>query len=926
VSHGRSPVSGGPGSTASGSAALPSPPGDTGALRAAAVALRRAAHTAHTTATLRGGLATVLPLVWTGSAADAAVHESAELARRCASALLHLPAAGSTLERYAALLDHIQHAVGRLQRDWDRDVEQHHLTVAAVRLRVGIDLDAAGLLVRLVEEHEAGLARLSVQYAELHQELDRAATRAAAALAALDDEALPLGTELTSTALRDRLVRGLPLAGGAAAEEAIRRAAGSDAEGIRRLLTVGPPQPATASTLCELVRTVEGRADDPRYAQAFVDALGVDGLGRLVLALGGSGVAVDVSRQAIGALGVLLMTAVAPGASGARDAGTARRLDSTAALLRDDLVASMSRVVSVDSATTRATGYWLLGQLVVGARQSGWSARVPPMLLRRLAAGAAAAEIGETRDADAGRVHGTTFSPAGGARFASLFDDADRTGDALHTLLLEAGDEPAAVVELLSAPVEGHGVTNSRGGQLVLAEALVRRWLTHEATSTSTDTDLALATNDDLARLLAAMGRQIGDDEAAMLRARVMAEISRTNSHAQQEHSTLLLYERNSSVLESAAVDWVLDMPESIDATLAHPDAGAALAWSTPVGERHQPRLRLEELTGLVGAFAVGVDHARGGLVSAPAPAHQRLVEGELARAADQVARGEGHGSLDDVTTRIGFIEQATSAALVEVARRRDAANQSMWRTLAEAKALAVSWREGPQALGLALATLVHGGTNRSTQDDLVISLVRSNAELEQTGVDERRTAAIRARLDALRSLGGGSDVPTTALLAAGARRAPFLPTSEQVAAARRQERLDALTSIISGTGEAPSPVQAPAQPRPEDHELHTAERLHRAGYEVEFLPRSNDAKSPDALIRGEQWEFKSPVGSGSGTVVQAVRFARDQSSRIVIDLARSPLSLEEALRQVDVAIRRYDRIDVVLVITHDGEIEERRP
>ncbi|WP_404392807.1 hypothetical protein [Humibacillus xanthopallidus] len=923
MSRGRSPGSGGlPGS---GTTALPTPPGDTGALRAAAVALRRAAHSAHTTATLRGRLATILPLVWTGSAAEAAVDESIELVRRCTSGLLHLPAAARALERHAALLEHSQHAVARLQRDWDRDVEQHHLAVAAVRLRVGSDPDAAGLIMRLTQEHEARLVRLSHQHAELRQELDRAANRTAAALAALNDETFPIGTRLTATTLRDRLIHGLPLASGAAAAADIGRVAGSDAQVLRRLLTVGPAEPATAHALRAFVRTAQDRGDDPRYAQALVETLGVNGLGRLVLALGDADVPVDVSRQAIGALGRLLLTAVAPGASAGHDAGTARRLDSTAALLRDDLVASLSRVVAADSTTSRASGYWLLGQLVIGARQSGWSARVPPSLLRRLTAGAAAAEIGETRDADAERVHGSTLAPAGGARFASLFDDADRTGDALHTLLLEAGDDPTAVVELLSSPVEGHGLTNSRGGPLVLAEALVRRWLTYESSSTSTHPDLALATNDDLSRLLAATVGLTGHDDAATLRARVMAEISRTNSLAQQEHSTILLYEGNSSVLESAAVDWVLDMPESIDATLAQPDAGAAVAWSTPVGDRHQPRLRLEELTGLIGALAVGAEPSRAtGAGGSPSPAHQRLIEGEVARAVQQSTPGEGQGGLDDVTTRIGFFEQATSAALIEVARRRDVANRSMWRTLAEAKALALSWREGPQAVGLALATLASGGTNRSTQDDLVISLVRSNTELEQTRVDEQRTAAITARLDHLRSLGGGSDVPTTALLAAGARRAPTLPTSEQVAAARRQERLDALTSVISDR--EPQRVEAAAQPRPEAHELYTAERLRRAGFELEFLPRSNDAKSPDALIRGAPWEFKSPVGSGSGTVVQAVRFARDQSPRIVIDLARSPLSLEEALRQVDLAIRRYDRIDVVLVITRGGEIVERRP
>jgi hypothetical protein len=276
-------------------------------------------------------------------------------------------------------------------------------------------------------------------------------------------------------------------------------------------------------------------------------------------------------------------------------------------------------------------------------------------------------------------------------------------------------------------------------------------------------------------------------------------------------------------------------MPESIDATLAAPAAGPAEAWTMPVGASHQPRLSLEELTGLIAAFAVESGRARAAGTAAgtagpgedgsPARAYHRLIEGELDRAAlDSAARAGPHG-LDDVVTRIGYLEQAASAALVTVARRRDAANQSMWRTLAEAKAIAASWRRGPGALGLALATLATGGTNRSTPDDLVISLVRSHAELEQTRRDERRTAAIAARLDDLRS-GAGADVPTTALLAAGASRGPSLPTSEEVAAARRQERLDALLTVIS------------------DLEPHTTEGWHRTGLvpELAALPRGRSA------------------------------------------------------------------------------------
>ena len=773
--------------------------------------LRRASHVAHGTGLLGGRLTTALPLVWTGSAAEAAVQESTELAHRCRSVLLHLPAAATALERHAAVLEDSQHAVRRLQHEWDRAVEQHHLTVAAVRLRLGTDPDAPRLLERLEEEHQAGLVRLSRQHAALEQDLDQSATRAAAVLAALDDETLPLGTTPTRIALRDRLIDGLPLASGASAAADITAAAVADAEDMRRLLlSTTSSGHARSSTLHDLLLSVGARGSEPRYAQAFVEALGVNGVGRLVLALGtpSAETGVDASGRAIGALGKLLLTAVAPESSAGRDAGTARRLDSTAALLRDDLVASLSQVVEADSTGVRAAGYWILGQLLVGARQSGWSGRIPSPLLGRLAAGAAAAEIGETRDADAERQHGATLEPGAGARFASFFADADATGDALHTLLLEAGDDPVEVAALLSAPLDVQEVTNARGQPLVLAEALVRRWVTYEAAATSTHPDLALQTNDDLARLLAALGTV--DDGAAGVRARVMAELARTSTFAQPEPSTVTLHDASSAGLESAAVAWLLEMPESIDAALAAPAAEAARTWSIPVGASHQPRLSLEELTGLIGAFAVEGGRPRAAVGTAggagsvgedgsPAQPYQHLIEGELDRAAQLslAAQGpdgldDGVPGLDDVATRIGYFEQAASAALVTVARRRDAANQSMWRTLAEAKAVAVSWRSGPQALGLALATLATGGTNRSTQDDLVISIVRSHAELEQTLHDERRTASIAARLDDLRS-GAGAAVPTTALLAAGASRGPSLPTSAEVAGARRQERLDAL-------------------------------------------------------------------------------------------------------------------------------------
>jgi hypothetical protein len=685
----------------------------------------------------------------------------------------------------------------------------------------------------------------------------------------------------------------------------------------------------TTAAVGDLVGRLQRHGGDPLYAQALVEELGVSGVTRLVVVLADARgeVGVDLTRQAVGALGVTLLTAVAPhwtAGTSPRDARTARQLESAAALLSDDLVAALGQVVGDDATRSRATGSWLVGQLVVGARQSGWSVPLPPALLSRLAAASAAAEIGETRDDDAERLHGTTL-PAGGAHFASLFDDADVTGDALHTLLVEAGEDPVTVSDLLSTPVDGHGVTNSRGGQLVLAEALARRWVTYEASSPSTSTGLELATNADLARLMAVAGTL--SEPAAALRARVMSEISRLNSYAQQGFSTIATYERNTAGLESAAVDWVLAMPEAIDLMLRRGGPIGADVWAVPMGNEHQPLLRSSELSGLIGAFAVGVDQAR--TAKTPAADYRRLIDAEVVRAAEsERAPGpDGHDlPVAALATRIGYFEQSASAALIAVSKRQDAANLSMWRSLAEAKALAIAWREGPRALGAAVATLVSGGTNRTPEDDLAISLLRSHVELEQTTVDEQRTAALAASLDALRSEAPRRAVPTAVFFVAGGLRAPVLATSDELAAARQQEQRNALALVVED-GAPPGPeASASRVPDPEAHELYTAERLRRAGFTVDFLPRSDDDKSPDALVGGESWEFKAPFGSGSGTITQAVRFAREQSPRIVVDLARSPLSLEEAVRQVVAALRRYDRIDVVLIITRDGEILERRP
>lgn len=94
----------------------------------------------------------------------------------------------------------------------------------------------------------------------------------------------------------------------------------------------------------------------------------------------------------------------------------------------------------------------------------------------------------------------------------------------------------------------------------------------------------------------------------------------------------------------------------------------------------------------------------------------------------------------------------------------------------------------------------------------------------------------------------------------------------------------------------------------------------------MEFLSETHVGRTPDALLDGARWEFKAPWGFGQNNVVQTIRDARGQSGRILVDLARSPLSLTKVLDQVDQALKRYDGIEVVRVLLPNGEIIDRRP
>lgn len=72
-------------------------------------------------------------------------------------------------------------------------------------------------------------------------------------------------------------------------------------------------------------------------------------------------------------------------------------------------------------------------------------------------------------------------------------------------------------------------------------------------------------------------------------------------------------------------------------------------------------------------------------------------------------------------------------------------------------------------------------------------------------------------------------------------------------------------------------------------HEQKPAQALARAGFDVEFVKKSDEpyATSADALIDGKMWEMKSPTASSIKAVERNLKRARWQSGNIVFDSRR---------------------------------------
>ncbi|MGO4599579.1 hypothetical protein [Terrabacter sp. 2RAF25] len=823
-----------------GSVALPSPTGRPDEIRSAARDLERAASRARATATVSGTLAPRLRAVWTGEAATAAEAEAHELCRRSRAVVDALPVAARSVHAYAVALEIAQRRVVSLQRQWDAlDVEH-----AAVLGGLGLP-DPSGVLGAVGRQHAdearvAGRVRLSQAYRSVIDQLEADAGRSARTIYSLADATLPAGISPTSAAVRSAVTGGLWFADGVAAVRTSRDAAITDAALMRRIESGAQVERGATHDLSTLIARLRAHAGDPVYAQALVEEVGTNGLGRLALVIGGPSASVDLDtvRQLLGVMGSVVVSATQQVAPAGTDPRTRTQIASWAALLTDDIVSGATTTLSDPAHRQRAAGYWLLGQMLAGARLSGDTRPLPARMVRRAAAAAATAEITETRDTDVELRHGTTAPAHGDAAFASWFDASDFDGDALHLLLREVGDDPAEQSALLAEPlpdstVAGSALDNARGDRLTLGEHLVRRWITFEANGSQTHPDLHLQTDDDLTRMLEGVSAG-STTEAAEIRARLMLEVSRASAHAMGEASTTRIYNRAAGAVEHQVVEWLSAMHANVDRALGQPVLSARAGYSAETATGPQPSLDAHELSGVVAALAL--DTGMGLHARAPSAAYGRLVETEIESARQATLSGE------DPTrgvARLGFFDQAASAALVGVARRQDDLNRSAWESTAEtAHVVDEIRRAGPAGLVSVVQTYASGGSLRTPEEDLLISVVRSDVELQQTELDDSRRAALLARIEGLVGHRSGE---VGAAFREGAGRAPCLATAHSLRKAREDEIRAAWNAVRDSRStdrlEGGRPRRSP------DHTIaHVAEGRNGRIPELDSLPRGKNS------------------------------------------------------------------------------------
>lgn len=108
-----------------------------------------------------------------------------------------------------------------------------------------------------------------------------------------------------------------------------------------------------------------------------------------------------------------------------------------------------------------------------------------------------------------------------------------------------------------------------------------------------------------------------------------------------------------------------------------------------------------------------------------------------------------------------------------------------------------------------------------------------------------------------------------------------------------------------------------------QEHEMATIKTLLLAGYDIKLLPpvQGKGIKTPDLTIDGVAWEMKAPTGDGKRTVQNTLIRAGKQAENIIIDLRRSKMSEDRALKEFVKEFTMSKKLKKRKIITKVGEI-----
>lgn len=107
------------------------------------------------------------------------------------------------------------------------------------------------------------------------------------------------------------------------------------------------------------------------------------------------------------------------------------------------------------------------------------------------------------------------------------------------------------------------------------------------------------------------------------------------------------------------------------------------------------------------------------------------------------------------------------------------------------------------------------------------------------------------------------------------------------------------------------------------EHEYNTVKLLLEQGYDVELIPPSGikGLRMPDIMMQGIPWEMKSPEGDGRKTIKNAVQSASHQSESIIIDLQRSKIPEDRAIKEIERYFKLSRRLKRLKIVLKDKKI-----